>query len=613
MKKSVFLSFVMTVLTSTSSTYAQIDNYSAGSIGLYWCDIEPDGTFGYECNGTAPESSLTTGDYNTLIGDVAGSTLSRGSYNTFLGHSAGKSQTTATDNTFIGQNTGFSNTIGVDNTFIGVRAGFSNTATDNTFVGAEAGRSNTGGTDNTFIGEQAGYANTTGRYNTFIGEDAGYENIDGDENTAIGRNALRSNVNGKYNTAVGSEAGADITETSQGIGVRNTVVGNHAGHDMSSGIANTMVGGNAGPNTEYAHFNTFVGFQAGFDNNYNFKTDNANRNTALGAYAGYTNREGEDNLWIGALSNSGIWDFNQSSEVNFLRGAAEPLGPTYKDSSISSMNQMIYRTTVVGTSSAGLDNDTVTLGYSTRAEGVGSIAIGSTTQARHANSIAIGYGATAKTTNSAVIGNDLTTSLAPNIDAVTALGTTAYRFTDVVSNKVSVNAVAQTAAEIDLTADNGTDNNDQWTLAAADGGDFSISSFATGSHVSLLTLTNTGTATLAGDLVLNSDRRLKKDIQSIESANGKLSQLDGKTYQWKDSAKGKKRHYGLIAQDVEKVLPELVGKDNQGMRTVNYQGLIPVLLNALKEQQAQINTLEKQLSELKHEMERQDRSIEPLN
>jgi hypothetical protein len=55
----------------------------------------------------------------------------------------------------------------------------------------------------------------------------------------------------------------------------------------------------------------------------------------------------------------------------------------------------------------------------------------------------------------------------------------------------------------------------------------------------------------------------------------------------------KKQKIGVLAQDIEKVLPELVSERN-GVKCVNYQGLVPVLINALKELQAEINRLKKQ-------------------
>ena len=100
-----------------------------------------------------------------------------------------------------------------------------------------------------------------------------------------------------------------------------------------------------------------------------------------------------------------------------------------------------------------------------------------------------------------------------------------------------------------------------------------------------------GSATLGGDLTIESDARLKSNIYSIRGALGKLIQIDGKRYTLKSDEKEYK--IGLLAQEILKVFPELVkeGNDKNGTMSVNYQGLIPVLINAIKEQQNQIDEL----------------------
>lgn len=108
---------------------------------------------------------------------------------------------------------------------------------------------------------------------------------------------------------------------------------------------------------------------------------------------------------------------------------------------------------------------------------------------------------------------------------------------------------------------------------------------------------------VSGDVNVNSDARLKANIISLGFTLGKLLQVDGKTYTFKDD-KNHNSKIGLLAQDIEKVFPELVTETN-GIKSVNYQGLIPVLINALKEQdekmkdqQSQINKLENLVHEL---------------
>ena len=106
-----------------------------------------------------------------------------------------------------------------------------------------------------------------------------------------------------------------------------------------------------------------------------------------------------------------------------------------------------------------------------------------------------------------------------------------------------------------------------------------------------------GTTTIAGDLNLNSDARLKANIISLGSTLAKLLQIDGKTYTMKKD-ENKKQKIGVLAQDIEKVFPELVSESN-GVKSVNYQGLVPVLINALKEQDTKLNKQQAEIDELK--------------
>ena len=102
---------------------------------------------------------------------------------------------------------------------------------------------------------------------------------------------------------------------------------------------------------------------------------------------------------------------------------------------------------------------------------------------------------------------------------------------------------------------------------------------------------------VTGDINVNSDARLKANIISLGFTLGKLLQVDGKTYTFKDD-KNHNSKIGLLAQDIEKVFPALVMETN-GIKSVNYQGLIPVLINALKEQDEKMKVQQSQIDELK--------------
>ena len=100
-----------------------------------------------------------------------------------------------------------------------------------------------------------------------------------------------------------------------------------------------------------------------------------------------------------------------------------------------------------------------------------------------------------------------------------------------------------------------------------------------------------GNATLSGDLTINSDERLKDNIQPLGSTINKLHQIEGKTYSLKKDEEHTPK-IGVLAQEVQAVFPELVTEGGDGILSVNYQGLVPVLINAINEQDARIAALE---------------------
>jgi hypothetical protein len=97
-----------------------------------------------------------------------------------------------------------------------------------------------------------------------------------------------------------------------------------------------------------------------------------------------------------------------------------------------------------------------------------------------------------------------------------------------------------------------------------------------------------------------SDERLKDTIENItEEDYLKLKELVPITYSWK-SDNEKEKHYGLIAQQVDKVFPELTRKKIFGeYMTINYIGLIPILVGMIQKQNSRISELERTLNSSK--------------
>ena len=101
----------------------------------------------------------------------------------------------------------------------------------------------------------------------------------------------------------------------------------------------------------------------------------------------------------------------------------------------------------------------------------------------------------------------------------------------------------------------------------------------------------------ADSFLYSSDRNLKKNIKTINNAIEVVKKLEWVKFDWKNNWKSS---YWVIAQDIEKVLPELVHtNETTWLKSVEYANMISVLIEAVKDQQNQIELLNNQLNELK--------------
>ena len=152
----------------------------------------------------------TSGFNNTFLGYNAGmsntsadGSTTFGQENTFVGYNSGANSKTSQGNTFVGSNSGVASG-GVNpndccNTFVGKNSGLHSTASNNAFVGYRSGETTTSAGDDTYIGFRSGLSNVTGIYNTFLGS------------------STRQSTQGSSNIFVGVGAGANIANTSNNI------------------------------------------------------------------------------------------------------------------------------------------------------------------------------------------------------------------------------------------------------------------------------------------------------------------------------------------------------------------------------------------------------------
>ena len=289
-------------------------------------------------------------------------------------------------------------------------------------------------------------------------------------------------------------------------------------------------------------------------------------------------------------------------------------------------------------------------GSSSHANGAASIALGSGANAQNDFAVAIGHGATTSAESSVALGYNVTASevaaTAMGFNTIasgfgsTAMGdtTTASDYASVVigqynssgSSATSANSFSTSAPAFVIGNGTNSDNRSDALTVLFDGtttiaGDlnvnsgkkvfFSNQSFIEGANEGTVLILNAnnnilfrpggtttvnfepnGDAIFNGDVKVTSDKRLKANIVSLGATLSKLLQIDGKSYIMKKD-ESEKQKIGLLAQDIEKVFPELVSESN-GIKSVNYQGLVPVLINALKEQQSEIEELKSMVLEL---------------
>ena len=124
-----------------------------------------------------------------------------------------------------------------------------------------------------------------------------------------------------------------------------------------------------------------------------------------------------------------------------------------------------------------------------------------------------------------------------------------------------------------------------------------------------LVLDNLGNMEIDGKFTSNgiketSDGRFKKNIAGISNALSTVLNLEGVTYSWRteefpERSFTDRTEYGVIAQQIEKIVPELVDTDEKGYKSVQYSHMVPLLIEAIKEQQLIINSQIQEIGVLK--------------
>jgi len=390
---------------------------------------------------------------------------------------------------------------------------------------------------------------------------------------------------GNLSTFVGVDAGGTTG------GDRSTFVGYHAGYNSgTSSTDNTFMGDRAGLNNTTGSLNTFIGQSAGkgniagitgtsnicLGNLTGISLQSASNNLIAGVYSGYYNATGNDNVLLGSFAGYPT----VSADNTFVGSSAGSAHTTGNGNTFigKSTNDVAY--------SPGSSEYSTLLGYNASAQ--------SGTSSGLSNATALGANCKVECDNCLVLGS--------------SGGSTQV--------KVGIGYTNPTTAT-------GTPGSEQFLLYVKDIPSSTTPPCTTG-------CVSTNSAFFKGNIYAAntwypSDSTLKLNVQTVPATSSisLLSSLTPKTYTF-DQARNPQLalpaglQYGLIAEEVERVLPNLVKTitapailDTAGnvvnpdltFKALNYTGLIPLLLAATKEQQASIDSLKDELKDIKKQIE----------
>ena len=226
-----------------------------------------------------------------------------------------------------------------------------------------------------------------------------------------------------------------------------------------------------------------------------------------------------------------------------------------------------------------------------------------TTGALDSGSITSGFGtidtgSSTITTTGAISGGSLTANGGVTIDNITIDGTEIDLSTGDLTLDVEGDIILDANNGVVYLYDNGTSigylqnsSNSLQIGSSVSDGDIKFRGNDGGSGIDALVLdmSEAGAATFNNNVTAYSDERLKSNIKTIESGLDKVEKLRGVTY-----TRDEKDNIGVIAQEVEKVLPEIVltADDMMGTKSVDYSRITAVLIEAVKELSARVKELE---------------------
>jgi len=399
-----------------------------------------------------------------------------------------------------------------------------------------------------------------GTESTQMREGGGIEYTDfSPENIFLGLNAGQSITDGKYNVFLGNSSGytttGDYIVQDPDVGSKNLFAGYESGYSNIDGKLNVYLGYQSGYNNQHGSYNVHIGHQSGLNSS-------ESSNTFVGNQSGMNNTSGFFNSFYGTYSGSSNEQGNSNTFVGYSAGyynkngnhntalgieAGSKQGGTGNTSVGSNAGKAMYLTETDNNTNIGYF-----AGYGNR--GTGNVFLG-------ANAGKVGTYISETLSNRLIICNDNSTP--PLIQGYFP------------NNSIYLNADS-----------------------------VKVKTLVSGSGNAVYRNATTGILVTS-----SSDIRLKENIMPIENGLDKVLQLQGVNYTWKSDDKHEKK-IGLIAQEVEKVLPELVfTNEADGYKGINYAEITAVLIEAVKELKKEVHTTVTEAEENKKLIDTQNEKI----
>lgn len=419
------------------------------------------------------------------------------------------------------------------------------------------------GCTNLAIGPSALVTNQAGYENLAIGSYALYSNISGQYNTAIGAYAMFANKTGKGNTAVGT---GDLSFSTSDA---NTGIGSYALWRNTTGSNNTALGYYALLRYETPSNNTaigagsMIGQYTGVAPNKSFAINTGADNTAVGSQTLTVNTTGNGNSVVGYNALAANVSGNYNSAVGFYALSVNTTG--------------IYNAAF---GAAALQNTTA--GQNT-ALGTGALRADTTGHGNTGAGFTALYGTTTGIGNTAVGNGAGANIVTGNYNTYVGYGVTGVTSADQYVTRIGVTTI---------------DSANPGTPTTYIGGIWGTT--LSGSTAQVVINAN-------GQLgVTTSSERYKTDIRPMDGAAAKLADLRPVSFHLKNDPQGALQ-YGLIAEEVDKVYPDLVIRDNAGViQGVRYDELAPLLLSEVQQQGAVIAELQRQNAALQAKLAKVD-------